>query len=167
LTYFEQTATTKATEFAHFTNSEVLEMNNQILQAILAAVLFGTWPLLVRGAGAPTSANTFIITLNAAALIALIMGFQNITLPKSDTMPHLILAGLLLGGGMIVYNAVLTAPGAQMSIVIPLVSAAIIIVSTIGGVGFFREPLTPWKVIGIGLLIVGIIFLRPPPPVIP
>jgi multidrug transporter EmrE-like cation transporter len=47
------------------------------------------------------------------------------------------------------------------SISIPIIDTAMLVVSVIGAIVFFAEPVTAKKLLGIGLLIAGITVLKP------
>ena len=73
----------------------------------------------------------------------------------------LIVAGMAMGIGTAAFNFVANSRKIDASISIPIVDTAMLVVSVIGAVIFFAEPVTIRKLVGIGLLIAGIVVLKP------
>jgi len=66
-----------------------------------------------------------------------------------------------MGIGTAAFNFVVNSRKIDASISIPIVDTAMLVVSVIGAVIFFAEPMTIRKLVGIGLLIAGIVVLKP------
>jgi drug/metabolite transporter (DMT)-like permease len=81
--------------------------------------------------------------------------------PSSVELTKLIVAGLIMGIGTTAFNFVVNSRQLDASISIPIIDTAMLLVTVIGAVLIFAEPLTVRKVIGIGLLIAGIVVLKP------
>jgi uncharacterized membrane protein len=80
--------------------------------------------------------------------------------PSPDQALRLAVAGLMMGIGLIAFNRLATGR-LDASVAIPIVDSAMLIVSTVGALWFFAEPVTVQKVVGIALLATGILLLRP------
>lgn len=139
-------------------------MKNVLLCIILTALFFGGWPIVARTAGKTGTTGAFIMAAMALVPIGIVMMRQGVLLPMSTSWPKLCIAGMMMGSGLIAYNFAVSNPKVEVSIVVPTISTLMIIVTTLGGMFFFGEPLTVRKVIGITLLIAGIAFLRPTAP---
>jgi drug/metabolite transporter (DMT)-like permease len=73
----------------------------------------------------------------------------------------LVIAGLIMGIGTTAFNFVVNSRQLDASISIPIIDTAMLLVSVVGAVLFFAEPMTARKVIGVVLLIAGIAVLKP------
>lgn len=136
-------------------------MTQTYVQIVLVSVLWGGWPLLLRWAGPVGHTGAFL--LSAFALIplsfmALATGFQ---MPQQQPLIKVVLAGVIMGAGMIAYNQVLTGGKIEISSLVPIVNTSMLAVTTIGGIIFFAESITPQKVAGFLLMLVGIYLLKP------
>jgi drug/metabolite transporter (DMT)-like permease len=76
-------------------------------------------------------------------------------------LTKLVVAGLIMGIGTIAFNFVVNSRQLDASISIPIIDTAMLLVSVVGAVLFFAEPMTARKVIGVVLLIAGIAVLKP------
>jgi len=65
-----------------------------------------------------------------------------------------------MGMGLVAFNLVANSK-LEASISLPIIDTAMLIVSTVGAIYFFQEPISSQKIIGLLLLIAGIVVLRP------
>ncbi len=129
---------------------------------VLVGFLWGGWPLMVKAAGNHGLMDLVTLTASATltvAITALLSG--DVALPPQPSMTWLGIAGVLVGTGLLAFSHVTTSPLMEASVSIPIMDVAMLIVTAAGGIYFFQESLTPQKMIGIALLVVGILFLRP------
>jgi len=63
--------------------------------------------------------------------------------------------------GLVAYNFLATHPKVNISTIVPIINCATLMVTVMGGVLLFSEGFTTKKLIGLGLLIIGIVLLRP------
>jgi drug/metabolite transporter (DMT)-like permease len=81
--------------------------------------------------------------------------------PLAAELTRLIVAGVMMGCGLLAFNAVANSRTLDASISIPIVDTAMLMVTVICAVLFFGEAVTARKAVGIALLIAGILVLRP------
>jgi drug/metabolite transporter (DMT)-like permease len=101
-----------------------------------------------------------LIGLVPVAIAARIEGSGWPKLAGSDVV-RLIAAGLMFGIGVVAFNSIATSRRLDASVAIPISDTAMMLVTVIGAFIFFAEPITTRKVIGIGLLVAGILTLKP------
>lgn len=82
-------------------------------------------------------------------------------MPRPPAVARLALAVAMNGAGLVAFHLVTTRPGVEISSAVPVIDTAMLLVTALGGVLFFAEALTPQKGIGVALLVVGILLLRP------
>lgn len=136
-------------------------MRTELLYIALTSICWGGYPLVARSAGHGGPRGTVILMLagmvpiTAAALLAGGDGW-----PQRDGLLKLLVAGLMMGGGLLAFHALATSP-MQASVSIPIVDVAMLLVSALGAILFFAEPFGTQKALGVALLVAGIALLRP------
>jgi drug/metabolite transporter (DMT)-like permease len=85
-------------------------------------------------------------------------GFEK---PPVADLARLAIAGGMMGVGLLAFNVVANSRQIDASVSIPIIDTAMLIVTVIGAVIFFAEPMTVKKGIGLALLVAGILVLRP------
>ena len=73
----------------------------------------------------------------------------------------LVIAGAMMGIGLLAFNALAVSRQIEASISIPVVDTGMLIVSVLAAVLFFAEPIALKKCVGLALLVAGIAVLRP------
>lgn len=136
-------------------------MRQEYVWIAATALCWGSYPLVARAAGYQGPRAAFILMLAAFVPIAwLALLDARAGWPVGNAWLKLSIAGVLMGFGLIAFMRV--AGGAlDASIALPIVDVAMLLVSALGAVWFFAEPLTLQKGLGIALLLGGIALLRP------
>ena len=128
----------------------------------VVAVFWGGYPLITRAAQIEGAFSSFLVALAAlvpAAAAALWQSGEFVR-PSPGQLGALLLAGLMQGVGLLAFLRV--ASGAfDASLAIPISDVAMLIVTALGAIVFFHEPLTGQKLAGFALLFAGIALLRP------
>jgi len=128
---------------------------------VLVAVFWGAYPLVARTSGLGGPFGTLV--LSAAGLVPIVLAALWSGRPAGLSVTQLVrvaVAGAMMGTGLIAFNRL--ANGAlDASVSIPIVDTAMLLVSFLGALWFFAEPITARKVLGMALLVVGILMLRP------
>jgi drug/metabolite transporter (DMT)-like permease len=127
----------------------------------LTALCWGGYPLVTRSAGFEGPRATLVLMLAGLVPIAVTAFFMpGAGVPTKLALTKLCVAGIVMGVGMMAFHA-LTNSKMEASISIPMVDVAMLLVSAIGAVLLFGEPVTMQKLGGIVLLLLGIALLRP------
>ena len=127
----------------------------------LTALCWGGYPLVTRSAGYEGPRATLVLMLGGLVPIAIAAFFMpGGGVPTKPALIKLGMAGLVMGVGMMAFHA-LSNSKMDASISIPTVDVAMLLVSAIGAVWLFGEPVTLQKLGGIALLLLGIALLRP------
>ena len=129
---------------------------------VIVALCWGGYPLIARGVGigGPLGALLLsVVSLTTIAAATLWTGVE--TWPTAGDLARLAVAGLLMGIGLIAFNAVAASRNVEASVSIPVMDTAMLVVSVIAAVIFFAEPITVRKALGLALLVSGIFVLRP------
>ena len=98
-----------------------------------------------------------------AGLLPIIAGSifgQGSSLPSGAALAKLLVAGVMMGIGLVGFVTVANSP-MDASISIPIVDVAMLLVTTVGAVVFFAEPVTLQKTLGVALMLAGIALLKP------
>lgn len=114
-----------------------------------------------RSAGYGGSRGALILML--AGLIPILIGSiadSDAGWPSEIALTKLIGAGVMMGGGLISFHTLANSP-MDASVSIPMVDIAMLLVSAIGAIIVFSEPVTVQKISGIALMLAGIAMLRP------
>jgi drug/metabolite transporter (DMT)-like permease len=129
---------------------------------VIVAVAWGGYPLIARGVGigGPLGALLLsVVSLTTIAAATLWTGVER--WPSPAEMIRLGIAGLLMGIGLLAFNAVAASRNVEASVSIPIMDTAMLVVSVVAAVIFFAEPITVRKALGLALLVSGIFVLRP------
>jgi drug/metabolite transporter (DMT)-like permease len=133
-----------------------------VIVCILSVALFwGGWPLVARQAGDHGIAGSTVLAAMTLVTVAVALPFTGTALPGIRDSATLALAGVMMGLGLIAFNAVATNPVIEVSTSVPIMDTSMLLVSVVGGIWFFGEPVTARKLVGISLLLAGILTLRP------
>lgn len=127
----------------------------------LVAVFWGGYPLVARVSsygGATASLVLALVSLVPIGAAALFMG-DRIPPTRAQLWPVAI-AGLMQGVGLLAFLRLATGR-LEASVAIPISDVGMLIVTTVGAIFFFQEAVNPQKLVGLGLLVVGIALLRP------
>ncbi len=137
-------------------------MKFELICIVVVALFWGGYPLVARSTGVGGPVGALILTLSGLVPILTAVVWQGGALrPSPSELGRLIVAGVMMGIGLVAFNAVANSKSMEASISIPVIDTAMLIVSVIGAILFFAEPVTVKKMIGIGLLVAGILVLRP------
>lgn len=136
-------------------------MTVTILCIAVVGLFWGGYPLVVRAAGATSTIGILILTVAAVLPIGIMAWQSGQGALATHAIIKFIIAGTMMGIGLIAFNVAVTNPNIEISNVIPIINTMMLIVTTIGGIWFFSESITLQKMIGIALLVIGIILLRP------
>jgi drug/metabolite transporter (DMT)-like permease len=137
-------------------------MRTELICMAIVALTWGGYPLIARSSGVGGAVGALILTLSALIPISAVVVWQGaIMRPSSIELTKLVLAGIFMGMGTAAFNFVANSRQLDASISIPIIDTAMLVVTVIGAIIFFAEPVTLKKVIGIGLLIAGIVMLKP------
>jgi drug/metabolite transporter (DMT)-like permease len=125
-------------------------------------IAWGGYPLVARSTGVGGPLGALVLTLSALMpiLTAVLWQGSSWRLTQSQWL-RLVFAGCLMGVGTTAFNFVVNSRKLDASISVPLVDMGLIVVSVIGAIWFFAEPLTARKVCGVCLLAAGIVVIRP------
>ena len=127
----------------------------------IVAFAWGSWPLFARSSGIGGPLGSLLLMVFGIAPIALAVLLQRDWAPPSSAeLGKLAIAGGLMGVGLIAFNLLANAK-MDASTSIPIVDAAMLVVTASGAIYFFGEPLSTQKVLGVVLLLAGIALLRP------
>ena len=128
----------------------------------IVALCWGGYPLIARGVGIGGPIGAFLlsaISLSTIFVATLWTGVER--WPSPAEMARLGIAGLLMGIGLLAFNAVAASRNVEASVSIPVMDTAMLVVSVVAAVIFFAEPITVRKALGLALLVSGIFALRP------
>jgi drug/metabolite transporter (DMT)-like permease len=129
---------------------------------VIVALAWGGYPLIARASGIGGALGALILTLSALLPIVVITWWQGIAMrPAMPEIIKLVIAGILMGIGTTAFNFVANSRQLDASVSIPIIDTAMLLVSVIAAVIFFAEPVTMRKLLGMGLLVAGIVVLRP------
>ena len=126
------------------------------------ALFWGGYPLVARSTGVGGPLGALILTLAGLVPILTAVIWQGGALrPTAAEIVRLLIAGVMMGIGLIAFNAVANSKNMEASISIPIIDTSMLIVSVLGAMLFFAEPVSGKKLIGLALLIAGIVVLKP------
>lgn len=128
----------------------------------LVALFWGSYPLVARSAGGSAQLGTLILSLSSLVPIVVVVLWQGSgsRLPPNDLIKMMI-AGLMMGIGLVAFIVVANSRQLEASVSIPIMDTGMLIVTVVGAVLFFGEPLSIRKLVGLALLVAGILTLRP------
>jgi drug/metabolite transporter (DMT)-like permease len=128
----------------------------------LVAFFWGGYPLVTRSTGVTGPIVSLIMTLSGATAIAAATAWQGVPIrPSASEVVRLLIAGAMMGAGLLAFNAVANSRHIDASVSIPIMDTLMLLATAIGAIVFFAEPVTPKKVLGMTLLIAGILLLKP------
>jgi len=137
-------------------------MRTELICMAIVALSWGGYPLVARSSGVGAPIGALLLTLSALIPIVGVVVWQGTMVrPSSVEIAKLVVAGVLMGIGMAAFNFIANSRQLDASISIPIVDTAMLLVTVVAAIVFFAEPVTAKKVVGIGLLIAGIIVLKP------
>jgi drug/metabolite transporter (DMT)-like permease len=128
----------------------------------IVSLFWGGYPLIARGANLPGPLGALILSAVSLTTIAAATWWTGgFALPTPAAAIRLVVAGAMMGIGLLAFNAVAASRNVEASVSIPIMDTAMLVVSVIAAVLFFAEPITARKAVGLALLIAGIAVLRP------
>lgn len=130
----------------------------------MAVVVFawGIYPLVIRPTGVSGPLGALILTVSALLPIGVALGVQGgVSRPSTPDLVRLALGGVIMGVGTTAFNFLVNSRKVDASVAIPVVDTGMLLVTTLGAIWFYSEPISVRKVVGIALLVVGIGVLRP------
>ena len=137
-------------------------MRTDYIYIAVAALMWGTYPLVLRTTGQGGASGSFFLMLAGLVPIAGAMVWQGgIVKPPAPEMTRLLIAGVMMGAGLLAFNFVANSRTMDASVSIPIVDTTMLLVTVVCAVVFLAEPMTIRKAIGIALLVSGILVLRP------
>jgi drug/metabolite transporter (DMT)-like permease len=137
-------------------------MRYEYICIAVVALMWGGYPLMARASGVGGPMGALVLTLTALLPIGAATIWQGGAVrPDMAAMLKLSIAGLMMGMGLVAFNAVANSRNMDASVSIPIIDTTMLIVTVIGAILFFAEPLTARKAIGIAMLIAGIAVLKP------
>jgi len=136
-------------------------MTGDVACIAIVALFWGGYPLVARTSGFGGALGTLVLSLAGLVPIlaaALWGGFA--VRPSRGQLVRLGIAGVMMGIGLLTFNRLANGK-LDASVSIPIVDTAMLLVSAVGALWFFQEPVTTQKLVGIALLVIGIVLLRP------
>jgi drug/metabolite transporter (DMT)-like permease len=128
----------------------------------LVALFWGGYPLVTRSTGVTGPIVSLVMTLSAATAIAIAAAWQGVPVrPSAGEVIKLLIAGAMMGIGLLAFNAVANSRHIDASVSIPIMDTLMLLATFIGAIVFFAEAVTPQKILGMALLIGGILLLKP------
>ncbi len=137
-------------------------MSIEYIYVIVIALAWGGYPLVARssGVGGPVGA----LVLSLAALLPILLGAfwrASPVRPSAHAVTRLLVAGFMMGIGLLAFNALANSRRWDSSVSIPIADTAMLMATVVGAMIFFAEPMTAKKLLGLALLGAGIFVLRP------
>jgi len=127
----------------------------------LVAVFWGGYPLIARLSSFGGPLGSFLLALLSLLPIgAAVLWSGDTTPPTRAQLWPILIAGLMQGVGLLAFVRLATGK-LEASVSIPISDVSMMIVTTIGAILFFQEAVTAQKLLGLGLLVIGIVLLRP------
>ena len=137
-------------------------MKPEYLGIAVVALFWGGYPLIARGVGIGGPLGALMLSVVSLSTIAAATLWTGVAAwPSTGDVLRLAIAGLMMGIGLLAFNAVAASRNVEASVSIPIMDTAMLIVSVVAAVLFFAEPITVRKAAGLALLIAGIVVLRP------
>jgi drug/metabolite transporter (DMT)-like permease len=137
-------------------------MRTELICMAIVALSWGCYPLVARSSGVGGPIGALLLTLSALIpIVGLVLWQGAIVRPSTIELSKLVVAGVLMGIGTAAFNYVANSPLLDASISIPIIDTAMLLVTVVAAIVFFAEPVTAKKIVGIGLLIAGIVVLKP------
>jgi drug/metabolite transporter (DMT)-like permease len=137
-------------------------MKPEYLGILIAALSWGFYPLIARWAGVGGAIGSLILSVTGLVTIGAAVAIQGVDVrPTMTATLRMVMAGVLMGIGLIAFNYVAASRRIDASVSIPIMDTAMMMVTTIAAIWLFNEPVTVKKVVGLALLQAGIYVLRP------
>jgi drug/metabolite transporter (DMT)-like permease len=134
----------------------------EYLGIAIVALCWGGYPLIARGVGIGGPLGALLLSVVSLATIAAATLWAGVEAwPAPADLARLAIAGLMMGIGLLAFNAVAASRNVEASLSIPIMDTAMLVVSVVAAVLFFAEPITARKALGLALLVAGIAVLRP------
>lgn len=132
------------------------------ISMVVVVLAWGGYPLIIRTTGVAGPMGALVLTVCALVPIGIALWWQGgLTRPSPNDLLRLVVAGVLMGIGTTAFNYLVNSRRLEASVAIPLVDTGMLLVSAAGAIWLYGEPLTARKVVGIGLLVLGIGVLKP------
>lgn len=137
-------------------------MTAEWLGVVIVVLAWGGYPLIIRATGVSGPIGALVLTLSALIPIGAALLWQGaLERPSTADVVRLVLGGMLMGVGTTAFNFVINSRKLDASVSIPILDTGMLLVTALGAIWFYSEPVTLRKVVGIGMLVVGIGVLRP------
>ncbi|TMA29221.1 MAG: hypothetical protein E6J87_20040 [Deltaproteobacteria bacterium] len=137
-------------------------MKPEYLGIAIVALFWGGYPLIARGVGIGGPLGALLLSVvSLATITAATLSTGVEAWPAPADVVRLALAGLMMGIGLLAFNAVAASRNVEASVSIPIMDTGMLIVSVAAAALFFAEPITARKALGLALLCAGIAVLRP------
>ncbi|HEY4369841.1 MAG TPA: EamA family transporter [Steroidobacteraceae bacterium] len=137
-------------------------MKFEYLCVAVVAVFWGGYPLVARSAGIGAPIGALVMTFSGLVTIAAATAWQGVAVrPSLSEFVKLGVAGIMMGIGLLAFNAVANSRRFDASVSIPIMDTTMLLATVMAAIVFFGEPITVKKVAGIGLLLAGILVLKP------
>jgi drug/metabolite transporter (DMT)-like permease len=134
----------------------------QLICIAIAALTWGGYPLIARASGVGRPIGALVLTVCALLPISIASLWSGpIVRLTAAELVRLAAAGVLMGIGTLAFNFVVNSREIEASVSIPLIDTTMLLVSVVGAIIFFAEPVTAKKAIGVVFLIAGILMLKP------
>lgn len=136
-------------------------MSTELTWILMTAVLWGSYPLMLRWAAFSGPRGTLLLMLAAlvpigvATLVRAGGGW-----PARAALLRIFVAGVMMGGGLLAYHALATSK-LDASIAIPSVNGGMLVVAVAGATLAFSEAMTLQKALGVLCMLAGMALLRP------
>jgi drug/metabolite transporter (DMT)-like permease len=128
----------------------------------VVVLAWGTYPLIIRTTGVSGPLGALVLTVSALVPIGIALGVQGgFARPSASDLGRLVVSGVIMGAGTTAFNFLANSRKIEASVAIPVVDTGMLLVTTLGAIWFYSEPITLRKVLGIALLVAGIGALRP------
>lgn len=127
---------------------------------VVVSFFWGGWPLVARASGYGAPLGALILTIAGLVPIALAAMIDGTARPSTSELVKLTIAGVMMGVGLVAFNIVANSK-MDASVSIPIIDAAMLVVSVSGAIYFFHEAITVQKLVGVVLLVTGILVLQP------
>jgi len=133
-----------------------------IIVSIAAAIaMWGGWPLVARAAGEQGLTGALLLSVFSLLVVLAGSAVTPVTLPATPALATLAVAGVMMGLGLVAFNAATTSPLVEVSTVVPIIDTGMLLVSVVGGILFFDESVTVRKMVAVAFLVTGIVLLGP------
>lgn len=128
----------------------------------VVVLAWGGYPLIIRATGVSGPLGALVLTLSALVPIGLATVWHGSwARPSTPDLLRLVVGGLIMGVGTTAFNFLVNSRKLEASVAIPVVDTGMLLVTALGAICFYSEPMTLRKVAGIGLLVFGIVVLKP------